>query len=94
MKEVILTIPSEGVKAVFFRALVTRFIMKVVEHHNKNKTYEIYAYNESVCIWKKNFHFYPKHILDQIKSYSVPMLEVYECEVSVNQWQDLYDLCQ
>lgn len=93
MKEVILTIQSEGIKGVIFRAQVTRFIMKVVEHHNKNKSFELYAYNESVCIWKRNFHFFPAHLVDQIRNYSVPLVEVYESgEITVQQWQDLYDL--
>lgn len=92
MKEIILTIHSEGVKHVFFRGNISRLIMKVIEHHNKNKIFELYAYNETVCVWKKNFHFFPAHIIDQVRKYEVPIAEFYETEISVQQWQDLYDL--
>ncbi len=91
MKEVILTIHSKGVKSVIFRATVTRFIMKVIEHHNKNKTFELYAYNETVCVWKRPFHFFPSHLTEQIRVYEVPLIECYEREITVQEWQDLYD---
>lgn len=92
MKEVILTIQSEDIKAVIFRASVSRFVMKLIEHHNRNQTFELSAYNEGICIWKLRFHFFPAHIVDQIRNYSIPIIEVFETEISVQQWQDLYDL--
>lgn len=93
MKETILTVTSEKLKTVFFRGAITcAYLLEHKNSLNEGKNYRLYLYAGSIRVFECKYAFNPTYITAQLRAQDVPVFDVYQQDLTMQQAQDLFDL--
>jgi hypothetical protein len=96
MKDLILSVQSEGVTTVIFHGQTDKAVIRTIEQPINSdlnaKKYKLYLYHGSTQIFNESYPMLPDYLLKQIRKAEIPIIAVFQKGLTVQQAQDLYDL--